>query len=85
MATKPEGYADLHGFDEDARIDLIGRTCVEGGKTVAFVVDDVPDKPDRYVRKLLEKFPGIRVVSRGPGPVAGTYTVKVAPPDPTEN
>src|SRR4051794_22600592 len=71
-----KGYADLHNLSEDERIDFIGRSVMEGpassgDKPVmnAFVVDDHA-KADRYVQKLKQKFPGIRIIDRFDGPVA---------------
>lgn len=78
-------YADLGDFEEDQRIDAIGHMAMAHGKTVAFVTDADPGKADRYIRKLQERFPGIRVIERFDGPVAGTVSVKVGPPDPERN
>ncbi len=83
--SKCKGYADLGDFEEDKRIDIIGHTVMDGGKTVVFVTDSDDGKADRYVEKLKAKFPGIRVVDRFYGPVANTVTVKVAPPDHSNN
>lgn len=77
-------YADIADFEEDKRINIIGRTVMEGRKTAAFVTDADPGKADRYVRKLKERFPGIVILGRFDGPVAGSVTVKVGPP-PAEN
>jgi hypothetical protein len=74
-------YEDLADRDEDARIDRIGWAVMNEHKTVAFMTDsDPPDKADRYIRKLTERFPGIRVISRGAGPVADVVYVKMGPP-----
>lgn len=78
-------YADLGDFEEDQRIGTIGLAAMAHGQTVAFVTDDDPGKADRYIRKLKERFPGISVIERFNGPVAGTVTVKVGPPDPERN
>jgi hypothetical protein len=51
-----------------------------GGKlTVGFITDDDPGKAERYISKLQHGFPGIRVIYKGPGPVAETVLVKVGP------
>lgn len=73
-------YRDIAGLDEDERIRQIGEKTMGEGQTVAFVTDDEAGKADRYIAKLQERFPGIRVVNRGPGPVPGTVWVKVCPP-----
>lgn len=71
-------YLDLGDMDEERRIDMIGQAAA-AGNVVAFVTDADPGKADRYVKKLLGRFPTLRVVERFAGPVAGTVTVKVAP------
>jgi hypothetical protein len=74
-------YADIADHDEDARIEIIGHAVMVEQKTCAFIVEDDPaEKAERYIRKLEAKFPGIRVIARGKGPVSGTVFVKVAPP-----
>jgi hypothetical protein len=79
-------YADIADFDEDARIEMIGNSVMGGGKSSAdkpivsaFIVED-DAKADRYIKKLQRKFPGIRVIGRGAGPVPETVTVKVGAP-----
>ncbi len=72
-------YRDIADLEEDDRIDMIGRKVEEQKKTVAFITDSDPGKADRYIRKLLKRFPGIQVLDRIPGPVANTITVKVGP------
>ena len=39
---------------------------------VGFITEDDPGKPERYVRKLNEKFPELRVLGLFKGPVKGT-------------
>ena len=74
-------YADIADHEEDDRIDIIGAAVMREQKTAAFVVEiETPSKADRYIRKLEAKFPGIRVVARGNGPVEGTEFVKMGPP-----
>lgn len=75
-------YADIADFDEDKRIDIIGHRAIDHLEKVAFIVEsDVPDKAERYIRKLKEKFPTIRIIERGKGPIANTEYVKVGPPE----
>lgn len=71
-------YLDLGDLDEERRIDMIGQAAA-AGNVVAFVTDADPGKAERYVSKLLERFPTLRVVGTVAGPVAGAITVKVAP------
>lgn len=73
-------FHDLADSPEDDRIEAIGYKTMHGTGTVMFVTDDEPGKADRYIEKLQHRFPGIRLVSRGSGPVKGTVWVKVAPP-----
>jgi hypothetical protein len=73
-------YADIADHDEDDRILIIGQQVMTQNKTVAFIVDDQPGKVDRYIEKLRAKFPGIRLIWRGKGPVAGCEAVKMGPP-----
>lgn len=76
-------YRDIADLSEDDRIQMIGEKTMKAGKVVGFFVDDdslEPGKADRYIQKLQERFPGIRVTHRGPGLVAGTTLIKVEPP-----
>lgn len=73
------GYADLGDFDEDTRIDAIGRMVTEQKKTVAVVIDNEIEKSQRYIKKLTDKFPGLTVLDQTLGPVAGTMTIRVGP------
>lgn len=77
-ATHVPVYQDLFDLSEDQRIDLIGHMVVDHKQTNAFVVED-DAKADRYIKKLVAKFPGVEVVGRGKGPIAGTVYVKVGP------
>jgi hypothetical protein len=70
-------YRDAADLPEDVRIDLIGKHA-SSGKRVAFVVED-DEKADRYMRKLKEKFPNLKEIERGNGPVEGVIYVKVGP------
>lgn len=75
----PKGFADLADLPEDARIDIIGRTVVELGKTVAVCLDDQPAKVERYIAKLRARFPAVVVLEQITGPVAGVITLKLGP------
>jgi hypothetical protein len=71
-----KGFADLGELPEDERIALIGETAREC--VIGFIVE-TNAKADRYVRKLLERFPAVRLVGRGPGPVANSILVRIGP------
>jgi hypothetical protein len=73
-------FEDIAGEPEDERIRLIGEKTMGEKIMVGFVVDAEEGKADRYIAKLRERFPGIRVMWKGEGPVADTVLVKVAPP-----
>lgn len=72
-------YRDIADLDEDDRIDMIGRKVSDQKQVVAFITDSDPGKADRYIEKLLSRFPDIEVLARAAGPVANTITVKVGP------
>ena len=65
-------FADIADFDEDTRIDMIGKTVMSGPKSsadkpvmAAFVVENSYAKAESlYPRNCGEKFPGIRVIDR---------------------
>lgn len=69
-------YADLADLPEDERIAIIGRAA-EGGKRVAFVVEDHA-KADRYIEKLTSRFQ-VSVAKRLDGPVKDTVSIIVTP------
>jgi hypothetical protein len=69
-------FADIADLPEDDRITIIGQQAMNGG-VIAFCTDIDPGKADRYVRKLLAKFPELEELGRFDGPVAGVVTVKV--------
>jgi hypothetical protein len=81
-----KGFTDIADFDEDTRIDMIGKAAMSGKQSsgekpliIGFVVDN-HIKADRYIKKLREKFPTIRIIDRFDGPVQNTVTVRVGPP-----
>jgi hypothetical protein len=73
----PKAFADLAALPEDERIRVIAHHVLVHGLTVAVCVDDEPDKPERYERKL--RALGCAVLSRSRGPVANVITLKVGP------
>ena len=77
---------NLGRLDENDRIRLIGEsvmlapaTSSDRPRVAGFIVES-DEKADRYVRKLQKRFPTIRIIDRGPGPVEGTVMVKIGPP-----
>lgn len=66
MSGPPKAFADLHRLPEDERIVVIGEYCLaRPSEKVAICVDDEPDKPERYKRKLEAKYPQLRVKVAG--------------------
>ena len=78
---KPQGFADLADLDEYKRIEIIGQAVMQSRAKVAVCVDAVPGKADRYIQKLTERFPGIQIVGKHPGPAGGIDVIQVAPPE----
>lgn len=73
-------FKDIADDPEDRRITQIGEAMMDlpAGRMVAFITDaDPPEKADRYIAKLLARFPDIRVVDKVDGPVTGTVTVRL--------
>jgi hypothetical protein len=83
-----QGYADLAGMKEDDRIKQIGNAALYGKQTsadqplvIGFIVDDDGGvKGDRYIKKLQEKFPTVRIIDRHKGPVPNTELIRIGPP-----
>lgn len=82
-------FYDMYELEEDARIKLIGETVMckkhdsasaEPIKIAVMVDHENSTKADRYIQKLKERYPGIRVVSRACGPVPNTETFCLSPP-----
>jgi hypothetical protein len=72
-------YIPAERLPEDKRITLIGNAVMElaVGRKAAFCVDDEPGKPERYIRKLLSRYPDLEVKEEFRGPTEGVYTVVV--------
>lgn len=73
-------YKDIADEPEDERINQIGEKAMREKLVVGFITDSEAGKAERYIKKLQERFPGIRVIYQGSGPVAETVLVKVGPP-----
>lgn len=72
-------FTDLHLMTEDDRVEIIANTAVtkmHDGRypEMAFIVDN-SEIADRYIEKLKELQPSIRVLRRMPGPTAHAYSV----------
>lgn len=69
-------FIDIADFDEDRRIEMIGKAAMLG-QVVCFITDSDPGKADRYMSKMKTMFPYIHEIERAKGPVNNTVTVKV--------
>lgn len=75
-------YQDLGDLDENSRIDKIGHYITAHKKVVGFIVDkgeECEGKGDRYIKKLLEKFPEVKFIERADGPVKNSEIIIVGP------
>lgn len=72
-------YKSLSDLAEDERIDQVGRWCMNllPGHTNAICTDSDPGKADRYVTKLLAKFPDLEVDKILDGPTPGVVSIIV--------
>ena len=72
-----KGFADLADLPEDDRIRIIGEYAMAGNQVGVPVDEEGPDgyeKANRYIEKLLTRFPLLEFVSKGKGPVANVVT-----------
>jgi len=77
-----KGYTDLADLPEDERIRLIGECVMNTKQTIGFFVDHEEGKAERYVKKLQEQFPGIKVLGIHKQLITQSADfVKVGPPD----
>ena len=72
---------DLHSMTENQRIALMAHRVMKHGEVIGFLVELDPDgkgtKGDRYIAKLTERFPTLKVMSRFNGPTAGIETITI--------
>lgn len=78
MPDKLPGFADLADLPEDKRIEIIGKFVTEQKKIVGVALDDDKKKVDRYISKMLIRFPGLVIESKTKL-MAGTVLVRVGP------
>lgn len=70
-------YLDMGDSTEDDRLAMIGHSAIVHKETVGFVVENTA-KAKRYVERLKELFPTIRIVEQFP--FHEFIVVKVGPP-----
>jgi hypothetical protein len=87
---KGRGFLDMYKLPEDDRIQLIGRmmTCqhcikAKGELKTPLLLDDDQEKVARYISKLAQHFPGVRVLKQEKGPTPGCHTVWLGSPLPS--
>lgn len=66
---------DLYRLPEDERIRIIGETASEG-KSVGVMIDDDDAKVERYIKKVIERYPTVCVTRRFSGPTPGVVTIQ---------
>jgi len=67
---------DLHRLKEDERIRMIGEAAAGGGTVGVMLEKNEPGKVDRYIKKVLERYPTVCVLERIDGPTSMLVTVK---------
>lgn len=71
-------YEEMHHLPEDILIARIGEQAeARPWKVIALITDDEPGKPERYIKKLTERFPTIMIIDQFKGPVEGCITVRL--------
>ena len=60
----PKIAADLHRLPEDERIRLIGESAASGQIVGVMLEKDEPEKIERYVRKIKQRFPTVTLLDR---------------------
>lgn len=71
-------FADLHRLQEDDRIREIGEKAA-AGNLVGVLVDDQEKKIARYIKKVTERYPTVKLIDRQPGPTRGIVTLRFGP------
>lgn len=85
---KGRGLLDMHKVPEDDRIQIIGRMmscehCIKkagGALKIPLLLDDESDKIARYIAKLAEHFPRVRVLKTERNSAPGIATVWLGSP-----
>lgn len=71
-------FADLHSLSEDDRIDAIGRRAALGFVVGVVLERDEPEKIERYIRKVTDRFPSVTMLKRIEGPTPLVITLQFA-------
>lgn len=81
-----KGFADLSHLSENQRIDAIGKFVMRQPANstippqIIGIALETEEKAKRYEKKLLKKFPTIRILDIVPGIVPGTVLLKISGP-----
>lgn len=78
MPDKMPPFADLHSMPEDDRIALIGKIVTEQKKVIGVALEDDKKKIERYITKMLTRWPGLVVESKTKL-TPGTVLIRVGP------
>lgn len=74
--NRPDVF-DLHNTGEDTRIKIVG--AMAQSKIVGIILEDDPEKIERYKAKLAERFPLTRFIDSKPGPTRGMVYLRFGP------
>ena len=75
----PKLAADLHRLPEDERIRLIGEAAASGQIVGVLLEKDEPEKIERYIRKIKQRFPTVTLLDRTDGPTPSVVTLRFGP------
>lgn len=71
-------YRDIHGLPEDERIEAIGSRAARGFVVGVVLERDEPEKIERYIRKVTDRFPSVTMLKRIEGPTPLVITLQFA-------
>jgi hypothetical protein len=69
-------FKDLYQEPEDERIRIIGERATEGSIVGVVLEKDEPAKVERYIQKVLDRYPAVCVIARNDGPTPRVVTIK---------
>lgn len=82
-----KGYTDLSHLKENDRITVIGKFVMaepansKDKPQVYGIALETKEKAERYQKKLLKKFPTIKIIEIAAGIVPGTVLLRIAGPN----
>lgn len=82
-----KGYTDLGDLPENDRITVIGKyvmaepaNSTEKPQVIGIALEN-KEKAERYAKKLLRKFPTIKIIEIAPGIIPSTVLLRIAGPN----